>query len=118
MRCPATGELLSIVFLSAVATMPAGCEVQMAGRGPIPVPVYRAAPASQPRYSQPPPGPPRQSPQPAAEDCIDPGDRDLSDRYDQAMVIDPQSTTVGCTFWNDIDTFVTTAPPGAAGSFI
>ena len=46
--------------------------------------------------------------------CVDPADRDISDRFEQAMPIGP-GTTVGCTHRNDDDLFIVTAPPGNAG---
>jgi hypothetical protein len=111
----------------AMATMAGGCELQVAGRGPIPI--YAAvAPPPPPAHgrSAPQGAPPPQAGRPPAAGpapytplaCIDPGERDLSDRYDQAMVIGPRSTTVACSFRGDVDAFVATAPPGAAGSII
>lgn len=114
----------------------------MAGPGPAPVytaapprsPPPRYAPPQQPAYAPPPqqqayappqqqpvytpPPPPAYVPPEPTANCIDPGPRDISDRFDQAAVVNPTSTTVGCISPNDMDTFVVTAPPGGAGSII
>jgi hypothetical protein len=49
--------------------------------------------------------------------CVDPADRDISDRFEQAMPIRPGSI-VACTYRGDVDLFVVTAPPGNAGHIL
>jgi hypothetical protein len=89
-----------------------------------PPPAYPAQPA--PAGYQPPPPPaayPQQQPPPPAQPaappvaCIDPADRDISDRFEQAMPIGP-GATVGCIYRGDVDMFVLTAPAGNAGHVV
>ena len=97
----------------AVVVRPAPARVYVAPAPAPPPPrvVYRAQPAQLP-----PAGYPAQPPAPAAPPmgCVDPADRDISDRFEQAMPIGP-GTTVACTYRNDADVFIVTAPPGNAG---
>src|SRR5688572_7926237 len=90
---------------------------------PAPRPVYVAAPPPAypaqpppPAYQPPPPagGPPPAQPAPPPVACVDPADRDISDRFEQAMPIGP-GATVGCTYRGDTDLFVVAAPAGNAG---
>jgi len=78
---------------------------------PAPAPVYNAQPP--PPAAYPPPAPPA----PPSTACVDPADRDISDRFEQAMPIGP-GPTVGCTYRGDVDAFVVTAPPGNAGHVV
>ena len=100
----------------AVVVRPAPARVYVAPAPAPPPPrvVYHAQPAQQPppAYPAQPPPPAPAAPPPMA--CVDPADRDISDRFEQAMPIGP-GTTVGCTYRNDDDLFVVTAPAGNAG---
>jgi hypothetical protein len=96
-----------------VRPAPATVYVAPAPAPPPPQRVYHAQPAypaQQSPAAYPPPAPP--APPPMA--CVDPAERDISDRFEQAMPIGP-GATVGCTYRNDADVFVVTAPPGNAG---
>lgn len=100
----------------AVVVRPAPARVYVAP-APAPPParvVYHAQPAQQPppAYPAQPPPPAPAAPPPMA--CVDPADRDISDRFEQAMPIGP-GATVGCTYRNDTDLFIVTAPAGNAG---
>ena len=99
----------------AVHVRPAPATVYVAPAPPPPRPVYRAQPAppAQPPAAYSPSAPP--GPPPMA--CVDPADRDISDRFEQAMPIGP-GATVGCTYRGDADVFVVTAPPGNAGHVV
>ena len=94
-----------------VRPAPATVYVAPAPAPPPPQPVYRTQPP--PPAAYPPPAPP--APPPMA--CVDPADRDISDRFEQAMPIGP-GATVGCTYRGDADVFVVTAPPGNAGHVV
>ena len=98
-----------------VRPAPATVYVAPAPAPPPPRPVYRAQPSppAQPPAAYPPSAPP--GPPPMA--CVDPADRDISDRFEQAMPIGP-GATVGCTYRGDVDVFVVTAPPGNAGHVV
>jgi hypothetical protein len=47
--------------------------------------------------------------------CIDPAERDVTDQFDHAVPLDPNSTTVGCSFRGDNDMFIVTMAPANAG---
>jgi hypothetical protein len=94
-----------------------------------PRPVYVAPPpavvyAPGPAPAAPPPAdyggapPPQQQPQQEQVTCIDPAERDISDRFDQAMPLAAVATTIACTYRGDVDMFVITAPPAGAGQII
>jgi hypothetical protein len=92
-----------------VYVAPPPARVYVAPAPPPPQPVYHAQPAPQPPppANDPPPAPPPMA-------CVDPADRDISDRFEQALPIGP-GATVGCTTRNDADVFIVAAPPGNAG---
>jgi len=86
---------------------------------PPPVVVYGAPPPA----AAPPTGydsgpPPQGQPPQEQVTCIDPGERDISDRFDQAMPLAAAATTIGCSYERDIDMFVITAPPAGGGQII
>jgi len=105
----------------AVYVRPAPATVYVAPATPPP----RRVDQAQPAYAAQPPPPaypaqplqPAAYPPPAPMGCVDPGDRDISDRFEQAMPIGPGST-VGCMSRNDTDVFVVTAPAGNAGHIL
>ena len=135
-----TRLLFSVICVAAAAAASA-CAVRVRPGGAVyvhPAPVYVApapppprrvyvASAPPPAYpAQPPPAYPAQPPQPAPVGyqqpppaqppmaCVDPAERDISDRFEQAMPIGP-GATVGCIYRGDTDLFIVTAPAGNAG---
>jgi len=107
----------------AVYVRPAPATVYVAPAPPPPRRAYHAQPAypaqqAPPAYpAQPPPPAAYPPPAPPPMACVDPADRDISDRFEQAMPIGPGST-VGCTYRDDTDVFVVTAPAGNAGHIL
>ena len=100
----------------AVVVRPAPARVYVAPAPAPPPPrvVYRAPPPQPPPTAYPAQPPPPAPAAPPPISCVDPADRDISDRFEQAMPIGP-GTTVGCTYRNDTDLFIVTAPAGNAG---
>jgi hypothetical protein len=130
---PHPPRFLLVLSLTSIAALMSSCALRVRPSGAVvirPAPVVYVAPASRPpppayapapTYAPPPaqgypPPPPATAPPQAA--CIDPGTRDISELYEQAMPLAATSTTVGCIARNDIDTFVITAPPGNAGQIV
>ncbi len=138
-----TRLFFSVICVASAAAAASACAVRVRPGGAVyvrPAPVYVApapppprrvyvASAPPPAYpAQPPPAYPAQPPQPAPAGyqqqqpppaqppvaCIDPGERDISDRFEQAMPIGP-GVTVGCIYRGDNDLFLVTAPAGNAG---
>lgn len=118
--------LASLVLVTAAVAAPS-CAVRVRPSGAVHV---RPAPATFYAAPAPAPPPPRRayhtqsaypaSPAPSAPPpmaCVDPADRDISDRFEQAMPIGPGST-VGCSYRGDADVFVVTAPAGNAGHIL
>lgn len=100
-----------------VRPAPARVYVAPAPAPPPPRVVYRAQPAQQPPPAYPAqPSPPAPAAPPPMT-CVDPADRDISDRFEQAMPIGP-GATVACIGRGDTDLFVVTAPPGNAGHIV
>ena len=125
---------LSLCVICLASAALSACAVRVRPNGAVyvrpapvyvrPAPVYVAPAPPPPAYAAPGPAYPAQ-PQPAGYPppaqaappsvaCVDPADRDISDRFEQAMPIGP-GATVACTYRGDTDLFVVAAPAGNAG---
>lgn len=86
---------------------------------PPPTATYQPPPPAA-GYPPPPPGPSQSPPPPPAPTgaCIDPGPRDISNRFEQAMPLSTNSATVGCLNGQDVDLFLVTTTPSNAGEVV